>query len=108
MNRPSGREPASRLTASRAGRKSAAAIPAPDPLTMGERRHRSITVTLPDPIASRIISRASLLGVSPSALCRALLRHYADHPELYGCTVDAQHRPVLHSQGELFQPGADL
>lgn len=102
VHRPSGAELAARCRASRHGYVTGPDAPPPDPLTTGTHRTRSLTVTFPDPIASRVISRASLLGVSPSGLVRALLRHYADHPELYGCTVDAQHRPTLHSQGVLF------
>ena len=101
-HRPTGRELSDRLKASRPSSPLKSKRPPPDPITFSGPVCRRMTVTIPDSMASRITSRASLLGVTPQALTRALLRHYVDNPELYGCSIDHDHRPVLHSQAVLW------
>ena len=81
---------------------SSPSAPQRDPLTgrTGSPPVRSFSI--PASLATRLDERARLLGTSPRALCTALLRHYIDHPELYGVNLDADHRPVLHSQATLW------
>lgn len=105
--RPTGRQLADRLKASRSARVSGRDAgrgerPAPDPIMTGRgNRNRSISVTIAGRLASVLNERSSLLGVTPRALSIALLRCYADHPELFGVQVDSAKRPTLHAQGLL-------